>query len=361
VSAVDLSVLLAFWFLGGFRALDAWVRSWNAHPVPTGLAFIGILVAARFLLSMPFEAYRTFVIEERFGFNKTTPSVFVKDTVKTVLLSAALGAPLLGGMLAFFQAAGPKGWIACWAAAAGFMAFIQFVAPVWILPFFNTFTPLRNGRLKSGLLAYAHSVHYPVTDIVVMDGSKRSTKSNAFFTGFGKTRRIALYDTVIEKHSAPDLVSVLAHEIGHYKKGHVWIGLAIGIANAGVMLFLLSLFLAQEGLFRAFGVEDPSVYAGMLFFGLLFSPVEVLLSMGMHAVSRSHEIQADAFAVRTAQNPGAFVRALKKLSLHNLVNLTPHPFHVFMHYSHPPVLERIHRIRMLGSRIRRFNRPKEKT
>jgi STE24 endopeptidase len=351
-SVFDLSVLLAFWFSGGFNALDLWVRARLLHPVPAGLVYIFILVSFRFLLSVPFSIYATFVIEERFGFNKASAAVFAKDMIKSLLLALILGFPLLAGMLAFFQYAGPWGWLAAWAGAAAFVLFIQFIAPAWILPLFNKFTPLENGRLRRAILRYARSVAYPLAGIFVMDGSRRSAKSNAFFTGFGKNRRIALYDTLIDGHTVTELVAVLAHEIGHDKKKHVLINMALGIAHAGFLLFLFSLFLSQPGLFKAFFMDNRSVYAGMLFFGLLYTPVETFLSVGLHALSRRHELEADAFAAETTRRPAAFIRALKKLSVHNLADLTPHPFHVFLHHSHPPVLERIRLIRK-RSRSRR--------
>jgi STE24 endopeptidase len=356
-SAFDLAVLLAFWFSGGFNILDLWVRRWALHPVLSGLAYIFILLAFHFILSLPFSLYGTFVIEERFGFNRTTPGTFARDAVKTVILSLVLGFPLLAGMLAFFQYAGPWGWLAAWAGAVAFTLLVQFIAPAWILPLFNKFTPLRNGRLKQGILTYARSVRYPLSGVFVMDGSRRSTKSNAFFTGFGKNRRIALYDTLIAKHTVPELVSVLAHEIGHYRKKHVLVNLLLGITHTGLLLFLFSQFLSRPGLFNAFFMEHRSVYAGMIFFGLLYTPVEMFLSVGLNALSRRHEFAADAFAVATFGHGGAFIRALKKLSIHNLSNLTPHPFHVFLHHSHPPVLERIRRIgTMPGRRVPKTSR-----
>jgi STE24 endopeptidase len=321
------------------------VRQWGFHPVLSGLLYVFILLAFQFVLSLPFSVYGTFVIETRFGFNKTAPATFAKDVSKTVALTLALGAPLLAGVLAFFQYAGAWGWLAAWAGAAVFMLLIQFVAPAWIYPLFNRFTPLRNGALKHGLLEYARSVRYPLQGVLVMDGSRRSAKSNAFFMGFGKNRRIALYDTLIARHTVRELVAVLAHEIGHFKKRHIWISLVLGVIHAGILLFLFSQFLSRPGLFEAFFMENPSVYAGMVFFGLLAAPVELLLSVGLHALSRRHEIEADAFAVQTTRRPAALIRVLKKLSVHNLSDLTPHPFHVFLHYSHPPVMERIQLIR----------------
>ena len=344
-STFSLVITLGFWFAGGFNWLDQLVRSWDLHPIVTGLFYIGILVLARTLLSLPFSLYATFVIEERFGFNKTTPRTFVLDLLKSLGLSIVIGGPLLAGLLAFFQYTGAYAWLYCWAVTTLVMLVLQFIAPTWIMPLFNKFTPLEGGELRDRILAYAESVHFPVENLFVMDGSRRSSKSNAFFTGFGKHKRIALFDTLIEKHTIPELVAVLAHEIGHYKKKHVLQGLAINIVHTGIMFFLLSVFLSHQGLFDAFYMKQTSIYAGFIFFGMLYTPIELILSMFLQIWSRRNEYEADRFAVNTFEAPGALADALKKLSRHNLSNLTPHPFYVFLHYSHPPLLQRLRAIR----------------
>jgi STE24 endopeptidase len=344
-STFSLVITLGFWFAGGFNWLDQLVRSWDLHPIVTGLFYIGILVLARTLLSLPFSLYATFVIEERFGFNKTTPRTFVLDLLKSLGLSIVIGGPLLAGLLAFFQYTGAYAWLYCWAVTTVVMLVLQFIAPTWIMPLFNKFTPLEGGELRDRILAYAESVHFPVENLFVMDGSRRSSKSNAFFTGFGKHKRIALFDTLIEKHTIPELVAVLAHEIGHYKKKHVLQGLAINIVHTGIMFFLLSVFLSHQGLFDAFYMKQTSIYAGFIFFGMLYTPIELILSMFLQIWSRRNEYEADRFAVNTFEAPGALADALKKLSRHNLSNLTPHPFYVFLHYSHPPLLQRLRAIR----------------
>jgi STE24 endopeptidase len=221
---------------------------------------------------------------------------------------------------------------------------LQWLAPTWIMPLFNTFNPLESGALKDAILAYARTVNFAVEDVFVIDGSRRSSKSNAFFTGFGKHKRIALFDTLIASHTVSELVAVLAHEIGHYKMKHVLRSTMLSIIHLGVMFCLLSVFLSHEGLFQAFFVQQPSVYAGLVFFGMLYAPLELVLSIGMQMVSRHHEYEADRFAVDTFEKPAALAQALKKLSVHNLVNLTPHPFYVFLHYSHPPMLRRLRAI-----------------
>ena len=346
----SLAALLAFWGAGGFGWLDALCRGVGWGPVPTGLLFVAALLVGSTLLGLPFRIYSTFVIEERFGFNRTSPATFVLDLAKGLALGALLGGSLLALVLAFFEWAGPAAWVWCWVATAVFMLTAQFVAPTWIMPLFNTFSPLDQAELKEALVGYARSVHFPLHGIFVVDGSRRSAKANAFFTGFGKRKRIGLFDTLIAQHTTPELVAVVAHEVGHYKRRHIVKGLALSLAHTGVLFLLLSLFLEQRGLFEAFGVAEPSVHAGLVFFGLLFTPVELLLSLVANRVSRIHEFEADAFAARTTGGAAALVSALKKLSADSLSNLTPHPLQVFLHHSHPPVLQRIAALRSLDAR-----------
>ena len=346
----SLAALLAFWGAGGFGWLDALCRGVGWGPVPTGLLFVAALLVGSTLLGLPFRIYSTFVIEERFGFNRTSPATFVLDLAKGLALGALLGGSLLALVLAFFEWAGPAAWVWCWVATAVFMLTAQFVAPTWIMPLFNTFSPLDQAELKEALVGYARSVHFPLHGIFVVDGSRRSAKANAFFTGFGKRKRIGLFDTLIAQHTTPELVAVVAHEVGHYKRRHIVKGLALSLAHTGVLFLLLSLFLEQRGLFEAFGVAEPSVHAGLVFFGLLFTPMELLLSLVANRVSRVHEFEADAFAARTTGGAAALVSALKRLSADSLSNLTPHPLQVFLHHSHPPVLQRIAALRSLDAR-----------
>ena len=341
VSSFNLAVILIFWFAGGFNFLDNIVHHWGLHPIWTGLIYIGILMLTRTLLSLPFSIYATFVIEERFGFNKTTPIIFITDLLKGLALSLVLGGPLLAGILAFFQYAGTWAWLYAWLVSVVFILFVQYIAPTWIMPLFNKFTPIEDGELKESIVSYARSVKFPLAGVFVMDGSKRSSKSNAFFTGFGKNKRIALFDTLIDKHPGREIVAILAHEIGHYKLKHIIKGLIISILHSGVIFFLLSLFLSQKGLFDAFYMDQMSIYGGLIFFGLLYTPVELVLSIFFHLLSRRHEFHADRFAADTTKDANAFISALKTLSVHNLTNLLPHPFYVFLNYSHPPVLQRI--------------------
>lgn len=339
--AFDLAALLGFWYLGGFYALDLTVRALGYGPVWTGLIFTGLLLLLKTILSLPFSLYSTFVIEERFGFNRTTPLVYITDLLKGVLLAGLLGGPLLAGILALFERFGSGAWLSCWGVMVIFTIFVQFVAPTWLMPLFNKFTPLAEGELREQIMSYARSVGFSLRNVFVMDGSKRSSKSNAFFTGFGRHKRIALFDTLIARHAADELLAVLAHEIGHYKKKHILQGMIIGFLHTGAMLYLLSLVLESQGLFQAFGLNSQPVYAGLLFFGLLLSPFELIIAAGMNILARKNEFEADRFAVQTTGRHESLIMALKKLSVHNLANLTPHPFLVFLHYSHPPLLQRI--------------------
>ena len=343
-STVFLLVLLVFWFTGGFHYTDSLARSFGLGPVLTGLVFFAILAVLSNLVSTGFSLYSTFVIEERFGFNKTTLKTYIQDRMKILALAIVLGGPILGGILFFLGQAGPNAWVYCWAGMTVFIFFIQLIAPTWIMPLFNKFLPLENQELKDAVLSYTKSVDFPLDNLFMMDGSKRSAKSNAFFAGFGKRRRIALFDTLIEKHTIPELVAVVAHEVGHYKKKHILVNMVISILHLGLMFFLLSLFISRQGLFDAFLVKQASVYAGLLFFGLLYTPVETVLGLGLGMLSRRNEYEADRFSVTTTGDPQAMIDALKKLSRDNLSNLWPHPFYVFLAYSHPPVLERIRAI-----------------
>jgi len=336
-----LVVLLVFWFTGGFAWLDEHVRGFEYGPVLTGLLFIGGLSIAKTILGLPFSWYSTFVIEERFGFNKTTPATFVADLVKGLLLSVLIGGGLLAVILWFFESTGSMAWVYCWIITTLIMLVLQYVAPTWIMPLFNKFKPLEEGELREAVMNYAKNVSFPLEGLFVIDGSRRSTKANAFFTGFGKRKRVALYDTLIEKHSTEELVAIVAHEIGHYKCGHIVKGMLLGIVQSGVIFFLLSVFLTHQGLFEAFGIEQMSVYAGLVFFGMLYSPIDLVLSFGMQAFSRKNEFEADAYAKKTTGKGERLVTALKALSADSLSNLTPHPLYVKLHHSHPPLVQRV--------------------
>jgi STE24 endopeptidase len=347
-SSFNLVITLLFWLSGGFQYLDAFVRDYQLSVTLTGIIYIGIFTLLRSILSLPFQLYSTFIIESRYGFNRTTVKTFATDILKTLLLALLLGVPLLYGVLSIFQYAGAFAWLYCWMAVSLFILIVQFIAPAWIMPLFNKFTPLAEGELRTSIMEYTKSLSYPVKDIFVMDGSKRSSKSNAFFTGFGKNKRIALFDTLIEKQTIPELVSVLAHEIGHYKLKHILQGIIISVVHSGVMFFLLSFFLTDNKLFEAFYMQNISVYGGLLFFGLLFTPIELLLGILLQHISRRNEFSADRFAANTTNDSQSMIDALKKLSADNLSYLAPHPFYVFLHYSHPPVTQRIAALRRIS-------------
>jgi len=344
-STFDLLVVLLFWLGGGFRWLDALVSGLERGPIVSGLVFLFALGLGLKLLGLPFQLYSTFVVEERFGFNRTSARTFWLDQLKGVALTVVLGGPLLAAILFFFEHTGETAWLWCWGATSLFAVGMLFVAPTWIMPLFNEFTPLEEGALRERILRYSQSVGFPLGGIFVIDGSKRSTKANGFFTGFGKNKRIALYDTLIEGQDEDELVAVVAHEIGHCKHRHLVKGMLVGIVHFGILFWLLSFFLTSQGLFEAFGIEKPSIHAGLVFFGLLYTPIELVLSVVMNHFSRRREYQADAFAAETTGRPEALVSSLKKLSRENLSNLTPHPAYVWLHYSHPPVLERIAALR----------------
>ncbi|MEM7144952.1 MAG: M48 family metallopeptidase [Verrucomicrobiota bacterium] len=343
-SAVSLAIFLAFWFLGGFEWLDQFARGFGFGPIITGLIFAAALFLAGQILDLPFEIYDTFVIEEKFGFNKTSPLTFTLDLVKGLALSALLGLPILALLLYLFSTF-QYAWLIGWIAVSGFSLLLVYLAPRFILPLFNKFSPLEDGELKSAIHAMAEKCRFPLTEVSVMDGSKRSSKSNAFFTGFGKNKKIALFDTLIENHGTQELVAVLAHEIGHFKKKHIHQGIAIGILQTGLLFFVFNFFLNNKELSAAFGVTQTSVYMSLVLFALLFKPINKILSVLLAMLSRKNEFEADAYAATHTGSPESLVTALKKLSADNLSNLTPHPLLVFLSYSHPPTLQRIAALR----------------
>ncbi|MBC8233718.1 M48 family metallopeptidase [bacterium] len=340
LSTFNIILILAFIVLGGFNYIDTFVRGFNLYPILTGLMFFGILYFAQDIISIPFSVYDNFVIEEKFGFNKMTLKTFVLDKIKSYFLIIVLGSILLGGILFFFEKAGAYAWLYAWALVSFFIVIAQPIYTLLIAPMFNKFTPLEDDELKESIEDYAQKVKFPLKEICMMDGSKRSAHSNAYFSGFGK-KRIALFDTLIEKHSISELVAVIAHEVGHYKKRHIIKGMFISIIHTGILFYFLSLFINSKGLFDAFKMANISVYAGLVFFALLYSPIELILSVLMNYLSRKYEYEADAFAAETTESVDAMILGLKNLYVSNLGNLTPHPLNVVLNYSHPPVLERI--------------------
>ncbi len=345
-STTTLVVTIVFLLAGGFQYVDGIARSFESGSIITGLIFTTILVVLSFILGLPFSLYSTFVIEERFGFNRTNIKTFILDIVKAAFLVILLGGPLLALVLWFFESTGSYGWLFCWAGVVLFSFVIQLLAPVLIMPLFNKFTPLEEGSLKEKILQYAKKQNFSIQGIFTMDGSKRSSKLNAFFTGFGKFRKIVFYDTLMEKLSDEEIVAVLAHEMGHYKLRHIYKMLAASVVQTGIMFFLLSLILENRQLFDAFSMEHVSIYASLVFFGFLYSPISTFVSIIFNMRSRKHEFEADAYSAETTDLTEKLISSLKKLSQANLSNLTPHPLNVFLHYSHPPVLQRINALRM---------------
>jgi len=337
----ELLLVLGFWLLGGFAALDGAARALGLGSIGTALAFLGALALGRALVFMPFQLYVTFVIEERFGFNRTTFVTFAKDLLKGTVLSVVLGAPVIALVVMFFEHTGALAWLWVWGALSALIVLLQFVAPIWIMPLFLKLTPLPDGELRTRVLDYARSVSFPLDNLFVVDGSRRSTKANAFFTGFGRHRRIGLFDTLIARHSVDELVAIVAHEVGHYKKHHVTAGMLLGMLQLGVMLFLFGYFMRQEALYAAFGVSVPSVHVGLVLCSLLYRPLDLLLSPLMLWRSRSNELEADRFAIETTGLGSALREGLKRLSADSLSNLSPHPSYVLLHYTHPPLRERL--------------------
>ncbi len=335
----------AFILAGGFQYADLFARSFGFSEIGTGLVFIGSLSLLRTFVGIPFSIYDTFVLEQKYGFNRTTPKVFVADFFKGLLLSALLGGPILAAVIWFFMKSGSSGWLYAWIAFTVIQLFLMFLAPAVIMPLFNKFDPLPDGELKEEIERFAQKQNFALQGIFKMDSSRRSTKSNAFFTGFGKLRRLVLFDTLIEKHSRDELVAVLAHEIGHFKKKHIQKMIMLSIITTGAMFYILGLFLNNSGLFSAFGVNHLSVYASLVFVAFLFSPIMRFLSVFTHQLSRKHEFEADQYAVETYGKSDELISALKKLSIDNMSNLTPHPFKVALDYTHPPILQRIQALR----------------
>ena len=341
-STFNLILILFIIFLGLFNTVDLWVRGFEFTPIITGLLFFGVLFFIQDIISIPFSLYNTFVIEEKFGFNKTSPKTYILDKIKGYLLLIILGGLILSSLLYFFETYGDWAWLYAWVVISGFLILIQPLFTLVIAPMFNTFTPLEDGELKDRITDYAKKIDFPISRIDVMDGSRRSSKSNAYFSGLGKNKRIALFDTLIEKHSPDELLSIIAHEVGHYKHRHNIKGIVLGVLQSGFMFFMLSLFLNNPQLFSAFGVENLSIYASLLFFTLLYSPIELILSFISNKISRKHEFEADAFAYFSIGTGKHLIEGLKKLTVDSLGNLAPHPLTVWLSYSHPPVLERIH-------------------
>lgn len=339
-SSFSLLLVLLMLFMGGFAVVNRLAYSVSDHYIIVALVFFGILMLGSDLLMTPFSVFDTFVIEERFGFNKTTPKVFILDKIKAWILGAVIGGGILALIVWFYNLTGKQFWIWTWILVSVFTIFMTMFYSNLIVPLFNKQTPLEEGELRSAIEDFSAKAGFKLDNIFVIDGSKRSTKSNAYFTGLGSKKRIVLFDTLVKDLSKEEIVAVLAHEIGHYKKKHTLTGTILGIAQTGLMLFIFSLFLNNPQLSKALGVQEPNFHISIIAFGILYSPVSLILGVLFNFISRKNEFQADRFAAENYK-PEQLISALKNLTSKNLSNLTPHRLYVKFHYSHPPLLERI--------------------
>ena len=327
--------------LGIFGVLNDFVNLQTNHFILQGLLFISIIYIFQDIISLPFSLYSTFVIEEKFGFNKTTVGLFISDKIKGYAIFIVMGSIIITPILYLFHEYENFGWLIAWSLLALFMIAVQPLFVHVISPMFNKFTPLEDGELRTAIEKYTTQVDFPLARIDIMDGSKRSAHSNAYFSGFGKSRRIAIFDTLVENHTNDEIVSVVAHEVGHYKLKHIIHGTIIGIIETGIMLFVFNFIMNDYALFRVFGVNDLSVHAGLIFFSMLYAPVTMITSVISNAISRKNEFEADNYSLQTTKNKEALISMLVGLAANNLSHLTPHPFKVFLSYSHPPTIDRI--------------------
>ncbi|NJM93680.1 MAG: M48 family metallopeptidase [Cytophagales bacterium] len=338
----SFSFLLSFLLLalGGFGWLHQVVSQWWIAPIPQSLAFFALVFVLSDGISLPFQLYRTFVVEERFGFNKTTVRTFFLDKLKSYGIGAVLGAPLLGLFVWLMLSLGAGFWVYFWVAISAFMVFISLFYTTLILPLFNKLSPLPEGELRQAIEEFARQVRFPMANVYVIDGSKRSAKANAFFSGLGARKKIVLYDTLISSCTTEQLVAVLAHEVGHYKRNHMVRSMTLSVLQSGVMLYLLSFFVFSPALSQALGSPEWAIPLNLIAFGILYGPVSKIIGLGMNILSRRQEFEADAFAA-AAYGAQHLSEALKKLSVNNLSHLTPHPAYVYYHYSHPPLAQRL--------------------
>jgi STE24 endopeptidase len=339
-SVFTTSITVTLLLTGSFGRLDSLLRQITEHPLLLPLLYFGVLALAADVLSWPFQWYGTFVIEEKYGFNRTTIKTFITDKLKGYLLSVLLAGSLLVAFLLLVQLMGHAFWIWFLLVAAAIMLVLNVFYASWVLPLFNKLTPLADGELKTAITQLAQRVGFPVHSILVMDGSKRSSKANAFFSGIGPRKKIVLFDTLINNHTTEELLAVLAHEIGHYKKRHIVLGYVLSVVHTAVVLFVLSRVVFSEQLSYALGGEAYAIHLNLIAFVMLFSPVTALTGIALNGLSRRHEYQADRYAAQHA-DAQALATALKKLSVHSLSNLYPHPLYVWVHYSHPPLLSRL--------------------
>ena len=345
--AVSTVITLAIFAFGGFAVFDGIARAASASPVVQTLVFWGIFYLISWFVSLPFDAYRTFVIEQRFGFNRTTPKLFVTDAVKTLLMNMVIMGAVLA-LCAWIYTLTPRWfWLIAWGAVTLFSLFMQYFYSQLIVPLFNKQTPLPEGELRTAIEAFAARVDFKIDNIFVIDSSKRSSKSNAYFTGFGRRKRVVLYDTLMEQLTTEEIVGVLAHEIGHYKRHHIILSSLEGFLTNLLMFWLFGLFISSDALAMAAGCEAASFHVNLAVFSLIYTPVSLVLDIVTNIISRRHERQADAFAAVHGVGP-AEASALKKMSAKSLANLTPHPLVVFTEYSHPTLCERVKSLTLFG-------------
>ncbi|MGB5461359.1 MAG: M48 family metallopeptidase [Eudoraea sp.] len=343
-STFSIILTLGFLIFGGFEWIDLLARNITENSILMALLFFGIIMIGSDIITTPFSYYQTFVIEEKYGFNKSTRKLFFIDKIKGWLMMAILGGGMLSMVIWFFQLAGNNFWIYALGLIAIFTVFMNLFYSRLIVPLFNKQIPLEEGSLKSKIENYAGKVGFKLQNIFVIDGSKRSTKANAYFAGFGKEKRVTLYDTLIKDLEEEEIVAVLAHEVGHYKRHHIIINLIISILLTGVTLFILSFFINNPEFSYAIGVSEPSFHAALICFGILYSPISEITGLVMNILSRKFEFEADDYAKNTYKAL-PLINSLKKLSKNNLSNLTPHSAYVFMHYSHPPLIQRIRNLK----------------
>jgi STE24 endopeptidase len=343
-----LSLLIAFWWSGGFGWLHETSSSFGFNPVWTGVATLGSLMAVQSLLGLPFDLWSTFRIESAFGFNRTTLGTFISDRIKGGILSLLLGVPLLALILWFFETQ-PWAALYAWLSLTSFSLFMAWISPRFIMPLFLKFEPLPDGHLKRSIFDLAARLHFPITEVSLVDGSRRSTKANAFFAGFGKTKRIALFDTLVDHHSPDEVLAVLAHEIGHNKRRHIPKTLALSLAETALLFACLHFALQSPALYAAFGLTAQPIALGLLFFSIAYKPVAFLLSLLSSKLSRQHEFEADAFAREAMGSHAPLSSALTRLSSDHLAHPQPHPLAVRLHYSHPPLVERLNALQQTHS------------
>jgi len=346
-ATTEVVILLLFWAIGAFEGVDQFIRRFHFQPVANGLIYFAVLAAGQTALMLPFRIYQTFVIEQQFGFNRTTIKTFAADRLKEWLMSGLVTGLLAFVVLSLFQTFGVHAWLICWVCTLVISVILIYIAPTVVLPLFFKTSPVREGELRDRVTELAAREKFPIRELLVIDGSRRSSKANAFFTGFGPNKRIALYDTLIDNHTVPELLAILAHEIGHYKKRHLLRHFIFGQFNLLLLFLGASVCISRPELFSAFGVTTPSYYVGLVLYFILLQPFSALFSVLANYWSRRDEFEADRFAAETIGDPSPLITALKRLSKESLSNLTPHPLLVCLHFTHPPVLERVLALRKL--------------